>query len=60
MKNYTKERQELKKLGWKRCDRAGGKNISLEMWTPPYEIGFSPIPVSFQTACKRAGIKIFE
>lgn len=59
MKNFTPARQKLKELGWNRCDRASGPNISDELWCPPWDgIGFSPQSVSFRWACKKAGIII--
>ena len=57
MKNYTPARQELKKLGWHRTDRAIGPNKSVELWMPPIGINKSDLARNFKSACKAAGIE---
>ncbi len=59
MKNYTPARQQLKKLGWSRSDRAGWDG-PIEWWTPPSDpLKYpGPQPRSFESACKKAGVKI--
>lgn len=59
MKNFTQTRQSLRKLGWVRCDRAIGSNKSVELWMPSWDgIGWRPIARTFESACKREGLKI--
>lgn len=59
MKNSDEKRRQLKELGWKRRDRTNGRNppVHHERWVAPWDgVGYEPLPVSFERACKEAGL----
>ena len=51
-------REHLRDKGWKRRDRASGKNESYELWEPPWDgLGFSPLGKSLPSAVRDQLIK---
>jgi hypothetical protein len=56
MKNFDETRKKLKSLGWKREDRTS-QGVERELWVPPWDgVGMSPLSVTYETACKNAGV----